>query len=58
MEHPHVQLDLVVSDAPVDIAAEGFDAGIQLGEVIGKDMIAVPASRDLRLAVVAAPSGR
>src|SRR5688500_10270914 len=24
-EHAHVQLDLVVSDAPVDIVAEGFD---------------------------------
>jgi DNA-binding transcriptional LysR family regulator len=55
-EHPHVQLDVVVSDAPVDIVAEGFDAGIQLGEVIDKDMIAVPVTGDLRLAVVGAPS--
>lgn len=55
-EHPHVQLDLVVSDAPVDIVAEGFDAGIQLGEVIDKDMIAVPVTGDLRLTVVGAPS--
>jgi DNA-binding transcriptional LysR family regulator len=56
MEHPHIQLDLVVSEAPVDIVAEGYDAGIQLGEVIDKDMIAVPVTGDLRLAVVAAPS--
>jgi DNA-binding transcriptional LysR family regulator len=55
-EHPHVRLDLVVSDAPVDIVAEGFDAGIQLGEVIDKDMIAVPVTGDLRLAIVGAPS--
>jgi DNA-binding transcriptional LysR family regulator len=55
-DHPHIQLDLVVSDAPVDIVAEGFDAGIQLGEVIDKDMIAVPVTGDLRLAVVGAPS--
>jgi DNA-binding transcriptional LysR family regulator len=55
-EHPHVQLDLVVSDAAVDIVAQGFDAGIQLGEVIDKDMIAVPVTGDLRLAVVGAPS--
>src|SRR5512147_845732 len=27
-EHPHVRLDLVVSEAPVDIVARGFDAGI------------------------------
>jgi DNA-binding transcriptional LysR family regulator len=54
--YPHVQLDLVVSDAPVDIVAGGYDAGIQLGEVIDRDMIAVPVSGDLRLAVVGAPS--
>jgi DNA-binding transcriptional LysR family regulator len=55
-EHPHVHVDLAVSDAPIDIVAEGFDAGIQLGEVIDKDMIAVPVTGDLRLAVVGAPS--
>ena len=53
---PHVLLDLVVSDEPLDIVAEGFDAGIRLGEVIDKDMIAVPVSGDLRLIVVGAPS--
>jgi DNA-binding transcriptional LysR family regulator len=42
--------------APADILAEGFDAGIQLGEVIDKDMIAVRMTGDLRLAVVGAPS--
>jgi len=55
-EHPNVQLDLVVSEAPVDIVADGFDAGIQLGEVIDRDMIAVPVTDDLRLAVVGSPS--
>ena len=56
LAHPHVRLDLVVSDAPVYIVAEGYDAGIQLGEVIDKDMIAVPLTGDLRLAIVGAPS--
>lgn len=54
-EHPHVDLDLSVSDAQVDIVAEGYDAGIQLGEVIDRDMIAVPVSGDIRLVVVGAP---
>jgi DNA-binding transcriptional LysR family regulator len=54
--HPHVQLDLVVSEAPVDIVADGYDAGIQLGEVIDRDMIAVPVTGDLRLVVVGSPS--
>jgi DNA-binding transcriptional LysR family regulator len=54
--HPEVRLDLVASEVPVDIVAEGYDAGIQLGEVIDRDMIAVPVTGDLRLAVVGAPS--
>ena len=36
--------------------AEDYDAGVQLGEVIGRDMIAVPVSGDVRLTVVGAPS--
>jgi DNA-binding transcriptional LysR family regulator len=54
--HPHVRLDIVLSDEPVDIVADGYDAGIRLGEVIDRDMIAVPVSGDLRLIVVGAPS--
>jgi DNA-binding transcriptional LysR family regulator len=54
--HPDVRFDVFVSDDHSDIVAEGFDAGIRLGEVIDKDMIAVPVSGDLRLIVVGAPS--
>ena len=54
--HPHVRLDLSVGETAVDIVAEGYDAGARLGEVIDKDMIAVPVSGDIRLIVVAAPS--
>ena len=54
--HSQVRLDVVVSDAPVDIVAEGYDAAIQLGEVIDKDMIALPLTGELRMAVVASPA--
>ena len=54
--HPQLRLDILVSDQPLDIVAEGFDAGIRLGEVIDRDMIAVPVSGELRLIVVGAPS--
>lgn len=54
--HREVRLDVFVSDEPSDIVADGYDAGIRLGEVIDKDMIAVPVSGDLRLLVVGAPS--
>ena len=55
-DHPSVNVDLVVSESPVDVIAEGFDAGIQLGEVIHQDMIAVPITGDLRMVVVGAPA--
>ncbi|HEX9083354.1 MAG TPA: LysR family transcriptional regulator [Gemmatimonadaceae bacterium] len=55
-EFPRIQLDLFVSDEPVDIVAAGYDAGIRLGEIIDRDMIAVPVSGDLRLVVMGAPS--
>ena len=54
--YSHVTLDLVLSDAPADIVAEGYDAGIQLGEVIDRDMIAVPVTGDIRMTVVGAPA--
>ncbi|MGQ0713797.1 MAG: LysR family transcriptional regulator [Gemmatimonadaceae bacterium] len=54
--YPEVKLDLVVSDAVVDVVALGYDAGIQLGEVIDRDMIAVPVTGDIRMTVVGAPA--
>lgn len=51
-----VKLDVFISDAPCDIVAAGYDAGVRLGEVIDVDMIAIPFSGDLRLIVVGAPS--
>ena len=45
-----------MSSAPLDIVAAGYDAGIQLGEVIDRDMIAVPVSGELRLVVVGSPT--
>ena len=54
--YPEVKLDLVVSDAIVDVVNLGFDAGIQLGEVIDRDMIAVPVAGDIRMTVVGSPA--
>ncbi|KYH02216.1 LysR family transcriptional regulator [Bradyrhizobium sp. DOA1] len=54
--HPGVQVDVTVTDEEFDIVAEGYDAGVRLGEVIEQDMIAVPVSGDQRQLVVAAPA--
>jgi DNA-binding transcriptional LysR family regulator len=54
--YPAVQIDLSVTDEEFDIVAEGYDAGVRLGEVIDQDMIAIPVSGEQRQSAVAAPS--
>lgn len=54
--HPHVTLHLEVSDAVGDLVAQGYDAGIQIGEVIDRDMITVPVTGDIRMTVVGSPA--
>lgn len=54
--YPDVRLDVTITDEEFDIVAEGYDAGVRLGEVIEQDMIAIPVSGDQRQVTVAAPS--
>jgi DNA-binding transcriptional LysR family regulator len=54
--HPGIQVDITITDEEFDIVAEGFDAGVRLGEVIEQDMVAVPVSARQRQLVVGAPS--
>ncbi len=54
--YPGIQLDITVTDEEFDIVAEGYDAGVRLGEVIEQDMIAVPVSDEQRQLVVGAPA--
>ena len=54
--HPAVTLDLVTEGRLVDIVAEGFDAGVRLGESLPQDMVAVRFGGDTRFRAVAAPA--
>jgi DNA-binding transcriptional LysR family regulator len=54
--YPDVVLDVTTDNGPVDIVAARFDAGIEIGEFIQRDMIAVRVSADLRAAIVASPA--
>lgn len=54
--YPEVALDLVTENRLVDIVAEGFDAGIRLGETLPQDMHAVAFGGRLRFLAVAAPA--
>jgi DNA-binding transcriptional LysR family regulator len=53
--YPEIVLEVTSSNDPVDLIAGGYDAGIQLGELIQRDMIAAPVTREMRLAVVGSP---
>lgn len=54
-EHPEVRVEIAVESRFVDIAREGFDAGVRLGESLDKDMIGVRISPDLEMVVAGAP---
>lgn len=53
--HPDIHVEVIVDYGMTDIVAEGFDAGIRLGEQVAKDMIAVRIGPDMRMAVVGSP---
>jgi DNA-binding transcriptional LysR family regulator len=54
-EYPEILLDVTTDNRRRDLVADGFDAGIHLGEFIEKDMIAVRLTRDHKPAIVGAP---
>jgi DNA-binding transcriptional LysR family regulator len=54
--YPEVEVEIAASKELIDLAAEGFDAGIRLGQFVDADMIAVPLTPPLRLIVVGSPA--
>jgi DNA-binding transcriptional LysR family regulator len=54
--YPDVKVEVVSNYELADLATEGFDAGVRLGEHVDKDMIAVRIAPDFRAAIVGAPS--
>ena len=54
--YPDVVLDVSTDETRLDLAAGGFDAGVQYGEFIQQDMVAIRVSPDHRPAIVGAPT--
>lgn len=50
--NPDLHIEVIVDYGLTDIVAEGYDAGVRLGEQVAKDMIAVRVGPDMRMAVV------
>jgi DNA-binding transcriptional LysR family regulator len=53
--YPRVAVELTLDEGLTDLVGGGFDAGIRLGERLARDMVAVPLSGPLRIAVAGSP---
>src|ERR1700726_648871 len=54
--YPEVHLELAVGEAPIDIVAKGFDAGVGPHDRAPADMIAVRVMGPMKVVVVGAPT--
>ena len=55
-DFPDIKVEIFADYTLTDIVAGRFDAGVRLGGIIDKDMIAVPIGPDMRMLAVAAPA--
>src|ERR1700704_3815029 len=53
--YPEVEVEIAANEQLVDLAAEGFDAGIRLGQFIAPDMIVVRLTPPFPFVVVGSP---
>ena len=54
--YPDIALEIVSSDAVVDIVEQGFDAGMRFGELLQQDMVALPVGPPIDFVVCASPA--
>jgi DNA-binding transcriptional LysR family regulator len=53
--YPEIEVEISANEKLIDIAAEGFDAGIRMGQFIASDMIAVRLTPPHAFVVVGSP---
>jgi DNA-binding transcriptional LysR family regulator len=56
LEYPEIKVEVIIDYGLTNIVAEQYDAGIRVGEIVAKDMVAVRIGPEMRSAVVGAPS--
>ncbi|CAI1178143.1 D-malate degradation protein R [Serratia proteamaculans] len=54
-QYPDIRLEIVESDAFVDVVAEGFDAGVRFSNRLDADMVSLEIGPNLRSVVVGSP---
>ncbi len=52
-QHPRLTVEVHANDALVDIVAQGFDAGVRIGEAVAQDMIAKRLTTPFKYILVA-----
>lgn len=55
-QYADIHVEVTVDNGLTDIVDGRFDAGIRLGELVAKDMIALRIAPDMRMAVVGSPA--
>ena len=55
-DYPDIKVEIIVDNGLIDIVAERYDAGVRLGGIVAKDMVAVPIGPDMRMVTVGSPS--
>ena len=55
-DYPDIRVEIVTDYTLTDIVAERFDAGVRFGDIVAKDMIAVPIGPDARMLAVGSPT--
>jgi DNA-binding transcriptional LysR family regulator len=53
--YPEIEVEIAASPELLDIAAQGFDAGMRLGQFVAADMVAVRLTRPFPIVVVGSP---
>lgn len=54
--YPDIKVELVIDYGLTDIVAGHYDAGVRLGGMVAKDMIAVPIGPNMRMMTVGSPA--
>jgi DNA-binding transcriptional LysR family regulator len=54
--YPDIKVEIIIDFGLTDIIAEQIDAGVRPGEIVDKDMVAVPIGPAMRMAVVGSPA--
>ncbi|MBA8881380.1 LysR family transcriptional regulator [Phyllobacterium myrsinacearum] len=54
-KYPNVSIEVSIDEGFSDVVAQGFDGGIRFGNLVDRDMVAVPLTRSAPVMIVGSP---